>query len=463
MNIGFSCKLLTNKTIRIMLVGTDSNTVQEDLGHGKACIRTEPDGHFALVVSGDALLKALQPQLKEDFLKVCAHCQVVLACRVSPQQKADLVTVIRTAQPTACTLSIGDGANDVNMLMAAHVGVGIAGVEGQQAVRASDYAIAQFSFLKRLLFVHGRESYRKNATLICYNFYKNVLLVMPLFFYGIFSAFSGQSLYNVWTYQSFNLLFAALPIMLYAVADREVPYELLEHNALFYRLGLKGKLFNTWVFWGWILEATFQALFVCVTSVYMICGQVGDRGSVGDMAMASCMAFGMVVVLVNVKIVFFSYIHFWFSAAALVLSTVLYFAVSYCITDLLPISGFLNNFDGRGATSMVLRNPNFYVGAVFLVAVAFMFQPVVFKALSICRMLRGRKVIQVQELEISDVEEDKQREDFLEQLPEEHVLRDGRESIKRFTLPSNFYIDTGFAYSGAPGHTPQVTDPAFNL
>ena len=42
---------------------------------------------------------------------------------------------------TWITLSVGDGANDVPMIMEAHIGVGISGVEGQQAVSASDYAI----------------------------------------------------------------------------------------------------------------------------------------------------------------------------------------------------------------------------------------------------------------------------------------------------------------------------------
>ena len=82
-------------------------------------------------------------------------------------------------RPEKITLAIGDGANDVSMITVADIGVGISGKEGQQASRASDYAIAQFRFLRNLLFVHGREAYRKNSYLICSQFFKNVLLVMP--------------------------------------------------------------------------------------------------------------------------------------------------------------------------------------------------------------------------------------------------------------------------------------------
>ena len=44
------------------------------------------------------------------------------------------------------TLAIGDGANDVSMIQAADVGVGISGEEGLQAVNSSDFAIAQVWF-----------------------------------------------------------------------------------------------------------------------------------------------------------------------------------------------------------------------------------------------------------------------------------------------------------------------------
>lgn len=87
--------------------------------------------------------------------------------------------MVRKERPLVATLAIGDGANDVNMITAAHVGVGIKGLEGAQAARASDYAIGEFKILRRLLFLHGRECYRRNCGLILFNFYKNTLLVMP--------------------------------------------------------------------------------------------------------------------------------------------------------------------------------------------------------------------------------------------------------------------------------------------
>ncbi len=62
---------------------------------------------------------------------------------MSPLQKADVVRLVRSKVKDSITLAIGDGANDVSMIQAAHVGVGISGREGLQATLASDYAIAQ--------------------------------------------------------------------------------------------------------------------------------------------------------------------------------------------------------------------------------------------------------------------------------------------------------------------------------
>lgn len=88
----------------------------------------------------------------------------MLCCRVSPKQKALVVNLVKDGIDTM-TLAIGDGANDVSMIQAADVGVGISGEEGLQAVNSSDYAIAQFRFLKRLLLVHGHWSYARNGNM----------------------------------------------------------------------------------------------------------------------------------------------------------------------------------------------------------------------------------------------------------------------------------------------------------
>lgn len=93
----------------------------------------------------------------------------ILAGRVSPLQKALVVKLVKKNIKNSITLAIGDGANDVSMIQAAHIGVGISGVEGLQAARSADVAISQFRFLKKLLLVHGTWSYQRLSKLILYS------------------------------------------------------------------------------------------------------------------------------------------------------------------------------------------------------------------------------------------------------------------------------------------------------
>lgn len=149
------------------------------------------------------------------------------------------------------TLAIGDGANDVAMILKAHVGIGIAGREGMQAARSSDYAISKFKFLKPLLFVHGAEAYRKISFLVCYNFYKNVLYVIVQYYFGFYSVFSGQTLYEPWLYQLYNISFTGGAVFYWGVMDFKYTKAKSMSEPLLYKVGIDGKLFNHKVFWGW--------------------------------------------------------------------------------------------------------------------------------------------------------------------------------------------------------------------
>lgn len=78
------------------------------------------------------------------------------------------------------------------MIKEAHIGVGISGQEGLQAVLASDYSIAQFRYLERLLLVHGRWSYFRMCKFLRYFFYKNFAFTLCHFWYAFFCGFSAQ-------------------------------------------------------------------------------------------------------------------------------------------------------------------------------------------------------------------------------------------------------------------------------
>ena len=134
----------------------------------------------ALILEATALICiAERPELELSFIQVSKTCEAVVCCRVSPKQKADVVRMIKKHEPTALTLAIGDGANDVSMINEAHVGIGLYGNEGLRAVQASDFAIPEFQMLRRLILVHGRTKYLSVSEFIHYFFYKNCIVTMP--------------------------------------------------------------------------------------------------------------------------------------------------------------------------------------------------------------------------------------------------------------------------------------------
>ncbi|KXZ56084.1 hypothetical protein GPECTOR_2g966 [Gonium pectorale] len=148
----------------------------------------------ALVIDGRALSYALSPRMSPAFLAVGLRCRAVVCCRVSPLQKAQVTALVRSSG--AITLAVGDGANDVGMIQRAHIGVGISGQEGMQAVMSADFAIAQFRFLVPLLLVHGQYCYKRITRMINFFFYKNMLFAITLFTYSAFTTFSGSYVYN---------------------------------------------------------------------------------------------------------------------------------------------------------------------------------------------------------------------------------------------------------------------------
>lgn len=132
-NIGISCGLLSD-AMEMFIVdakGTE-DIMNQILEHGKVQKLTELARDNAVIVAGDSLLKITNnSRVRDEFLNLSLRASVVIACRVSPKQKAEIVQMVRKVIKDSTTLAIGDGANDVNMITAAHVGIGISGLEGQ--------------------------------------------------------------------------------------------------------------------------------------------------------------------------------------------------------------------------------------------------------------------------------------------------------------------------------------------
>ncbi|KAF8037556.1 hypothetical protein BT93_B0438 [Corymbia citriodora subsp. variegata] len=336
-NIGYACGLLRQgmKEIVITLDSPDIKVLEEQgdeevltkaclesiskqIREGKSQLTSAKEGatEFGLIIDGKSLNFALSKNLEDSLLNLSINCASVIFCRSSPKQKA-LVTRLVRLKLGKTTLSVGDGGNDVSMLQEADIGVGISGVEGLQAVMASDFAIAQFRFLERLLLVHGHWCYRRIAMMICYFFYKNIAFGFTLFWFEAYASFSGQPAYNDWDMSFYNVFFTSLPVIALGVFDQDVSACLCLKYPLLYQEGARNILFSWCRILGWMANGVGSSIiiFFCTTNV-MVEQAFRRDGRVADFEVLGVTMYTCVVWAVNcqmaLSINYFTWIHHFF-------------------------------------------------------------------------------------------------------------------------------------------------------
>lgn len=284
--------------------------------------------HLALIIDGDVLTNLLGDIQAERLLLMLGKiCKSVLACRVSPEQKRLLVRLVRRGiSPQPVTLAIGDGANDVAMIQEAQIGVGISGKEGRQAVNASDFAIAQFRYLKRLMLVHGRSDYRRVSRVILFSLYKNIVLTITLFFFTFFNGFSGQTCFDDFVYSGYNL-FLALPVLAIGVFDCDVSSSLLERYNILYVTGRERQDMNLSVFCLHLLHSLVDAciIFFLVYEAFRDGDVVGPRGKDQDLWVFGAIVYNCLFISQCLRCAWSSYTWNWVSILLWIVSLGFYF------------------------------------------------------------------------------------------------------------------------------------------
>ncbi|KAG6541122.1 hypothetical protein Mapa_017493 [Marchantia paleacea] len=324
-NIGFACSLLRegmkqiivsleNAEVRaaeefgdkdsIAKVSKESITQQLMIGQQQVDLeRNNADVVFALIIDGKSLIHALDDGLKEKLLHLATNCASVICCRVSPKQKAMITRLVKEGTGKTC-LGIGDGANDVGMIQEADIGIGISGVEGMQAVMASDFAIAQFRYLERLLIVHGHWCYKRIALMICYFFYKNITFGLTLFYYQAYSTFSGQTVYNDWYMSLFNVFFTSLPVIALGVFEQDVSPRILMQFPALYQQGQQNLMFGWSRIFGWMINGLYSSVIAFVFNRLAISYMAfRSDGKVPGLEAMGAIMYTCIVWVVNVQLV----------------------------------------------------------------------------------------------------------------------------------------------------------------
>ncbi|MED6186482.1 hypothetical protein PIB30_067061 [Stylosanthes scabra] len=299
-SIGLSCKLLTADMQQIIINGTSEVDCRNLLGDAKAKYGVKsstnqnrkqksnsglgdldiPNGSkslslpkwnpgqeegttapLALIIDGNSLVYILEKELESELF--------------------DLAT---------------SWANDVSMIQMADVGVGICGQEGRQAVMASDFAMGQFQFLKKLLLVHGHWNYQRVAYLILYNFYRNAVFVLMLFWYILCTAFSTTSALTDWSSVFYSVIYTSVPTIFVGILDKDLSHRTLLKYPKLYAAGHRQEAYNLQLFWITMIDTVWQSLVLFYTPLFTYKDSTIDIWSMGSLWTIA------VVILVNVHL-----------------------------------------------------------------------------------------------------------------------------------------------------------------
>ncbi|XP_046873824.1 phospholipid-transporting ATPase ID [Hypomesus transpacificus] len=395
-NIGYSCNMLREEMKEVFVVAANTaEEVKEELqsarrrmcpeGSEEPTISTgraglfgvqkrttveddKVDGDYGLVINGHSLAYALEKSLQMELLRTACMCQAVICCRVTPMQKAQVVELVKKYKQ-AVTLAIGDGANDVSMIKAAHIGVGISGQEGMQAVLSSDFSFAQFRYLQRLLLVHGRWSYLRMCKFLSYFFYKNFTFTFVHFWYGFFCGFSAQTVYDEWFITLYNLAYTALPILGLSLFDQDVNDRWSMQYPQLYSPGQLNQYFSKKAFVRCVAHSCYSSMVLFFIPYAAMYDTVRDDGKdIVDYQSFALLAQTCLLIAVNFQICLD--IHYWTAVNQFFVwgSLSVYFAVTFTMYSNGMFLIFTSSFPFIGTARNSLNQPNVWF-TIFLTSI----------------------------------------------------------------------------------------------
>ena len=403
-NIGLSCNLISKKMKTFSICGIEKkkNTNLEDINKEERTqiifnFAKEFEGFknqfnslkipsFGILVDEKALLTINEDiDSQRIFLGIAKDAEAVICCRVSPLQKSQVVKMIKNYDKSGITLAIGDGGNDVPMIMEAHIGVGIYGEEGLRAVQSSDYAIGEFKILRELLFSHGRMNYVRNSECIQYFFFKNFVQTFNHYIYGFFCNFTGQTIIDDWFITLYNLLFTSLPLGTKAILDTDIKRDdgLIIYKMLpfIYKENRDNPIFTIVNFILNLLKGLIFSLINTFFVIYTINNTfINWKGLIPGLWFMSVDIYTNILIIVTSTLIITTRFHTWIHVTILFLVTFLSYIIFLIIVQYLTI------FNSVGTMRVAFKSPILWLNILlvsglcgliefFLLAYKFVFKP----------------------------------------------------------------------------------------
>ncbi|KAL8802906.1 MAG: hypothetical protein Q9182_003522 [Xanthomendoza sp. 2 TL-2023] len=289
--VAVSAKLVSRSQYIHMITKLTPETPASSALDALSLLRSKPDS-TALLIDGDSLLYFLSHH-RWEFISIAVLLPAVIACRCSPTQKADIAYLIRqfTKKRVAC---IGDGGNDVSMIQAADVGVGIVGKEGRQASLAADFSVTSFHHLTKLLVWHGRNSYKRSAKLAQFIIHRGLIISVCQTIYSIAAHFEPNILYRDWLLVGYATVYTMAPVFS-LVLDKDVDEGLANLYPELYKELTNGQSLSYRTFFIWVAVSIYQGSIIQGLSQIL----VGGFKEPGDVKFQQMVSVSFTVLVIN--------------------------------------------------------------------------------------------------------------------------------------------------------------------
>jgi len=218
----------------------------------------------ALIIDGSSLEIVLDNDA-ETFVEIACDAPSVIVCRCSPTQKARVVALVKGHTGKRCA-AIGDGGNDVSMIQAAHVGIGIVGKEGKQASLAADFSVDGFSLIQRLILWHGRNAYKRTARMSHFIMHRGAIIAIIQAVFSSLFFFAAVPIYTGILIVGYSTFYTSLPVFS-LILDEDVSDSLVNTYPELYKELQLGRPLALKAFFVWTLQSVYQGGIIMILSI----------------------------------------------------------------------------------------------------------------------------------------------------------------------------------------------------
>jgi len=295
-NSAYLTRIFPQESPHLALTSENLSTLQKEIEEKERDPRDYQQ--YYLLLSGNSLLQIENNAgLFTKFIVLASRCRGLIGYGILPRQKQSLVKGLKKIYSRKIILAIGKGPKDIPMMTEAHVSVG---VQESFSLITADFIITKMNDLKVIMYIYGRETYRKNSILFQYIIYRGMYVALATFFSGINSRFTGNPLFSHFLLTFFEMMFSSIPITIYCLYDRKRSDEELLTNPELYHPARTNRYFNHTTFYLWKINGAIQGfwiwLFLCYFSSQNF---VNSDGWTTSYWVIAHMAFWVNIVSVN--------------------------------------------------------------------------------------------------------------------------------------------------------------------